>query len=44
MQLRVHLAKVLTGCQGLAGSALEDGGVTSEDLKSVKALVVIICN
>ena len=25
-----HLAKALTGCQGLAGSALQDGGVPPE--------------
>ena len=25
-----HLAKALTGCQGLAGSALQGGGVPSE--------------
>ena len=36
------LAKALTGCQGLAGSALQGGGVPSEDFKSVAALIVMM--
>ena len=32
--------KALTRCQRLAGSALQDGDVPPEDLKSVAALIV----
>ena len=42
MQLRVPSGqKALTGCQGLAGSALQDGGVTSEH-ETLQLLFVIM--
>ena len=34
------MAKALTGCQELAGSALQGRAVPPEDLKSIAALIV----
>ena len=38
---RCHLAKALTGCQGLAGSALHDVGVPSEHWNNAALFVIM---